>query len=45
MSDLTDLPEIGPVAAGHLVAVGIGDAETLREVGAREAFRRIRERR
>ncbi|MCL2466230.1 MAG: TfoX/Sxy family protein [Micrococcales bacterium] len=42
MSDLLDLPEIGPVAAANLAAVGIEDAETLREVGAQEAFVRIR---
>ncbi|MDR1294892.1 MAG: TfoX/Sxy family protein [Bifidobacteriaceae bacterium] len=42
MSSLTDLPEIGPVTAKQLGAVGIGDAETLRELGAREAFSRIR---
>ncbi|MDN6567215.1 MAG: TfoX/Sxy family protein [Propionibacterium sp.] len=42
MSDLTDLPEIGTVTARQLVAVGIGDAATLRRVGAVEAFARIR---
>ncbi|MDR1450436.1 MAG: TfoX/Sxy family protein [Propionibacteriaceae bacterium] len=42
MSDLTALPEIGPVSAGQLAAVGIPDADTLRAVGAREAFARIR---
>lgn len=43
MSDLTELPEIGTVTASQLVAVGIVDADTLREVGAPEAFVRIRE--
>jgi DNA transformation protein len=42
MSDLTSLPEIGKVSAEHLEAVGIPDAATLRQVGAREAFERIR---
>ena len=42
MSDLIGLPEIGPVAVGKLAAVGIADAETLRDVGAREAFLRVR---
>ncbi|MDR0592059.1 MAG: TfoX/Sxy family protein [Bifidobacteriaceae bacterium] len=44
MSDLTALPEIGTVLAGHLAAVGIPNADTLRDVGAREAFLRIRTR-
>ncbi|WP_043534828.1 TfoX/Sxy family DNA transformation protein [Actinomyces polynesiensis] len=43
MSDLTGLPEIGTVTASQLVAVGISDADTLREVGAPEAFVRIRD--
>jgi len=42
MTSLTSLPEVGPVLAGHLTAVGIPDAETLREVGTHEAFLRIR---
>ncbi|MCL2850170.1 MAG: TfoX/Sxy family protein [Micrococcales bacterium] len=42
MSDLADLPEIGPVTVAKLVAVGITDTATLRDVGAREAFVRIR---
>ncbi|MCL2803611.1 MAG: TfoX/Sxy family protein [Micrococcales bacterium] len=42
MTDLTKLPEIGAVTARQLKAVGIEDAETLREVGARQAFGRIR---
>ncbi|MDR1386576.1 MAG: TfoX/Sxy family protein [Propionibacteriaceae bacterium] len=42
MSDLTGLPEIGRVTAAQLQAVGIPDAATLRRVGAREAFSRIR---
>ncbi|MDR3070483.1 MAG: TfoX/Sxy family protein [Propionibacteriaceae bacterium] len=43
MTELTALPEIGPVTACQLSEVGIADAKTLREVGAREAFARIRE--
>lgn len=43
MSSLTDLPEIGPVIAKHLVAVGITDADELRRLGAKEAFLRIRD--
>ncbi|GEM_PF-285097 len=43
LSSLTDLPEIGAVTASQLVAVGIEDADALREVGALEAFVRIRE--
>jgi DNA transformation protein len=42
MTDLSALPEIGPVTARQLAEVGVRDAETLREVGAREAFTRIR---
>jgi DNA transformation protein len=42
MSSLTNLPEIGPVTARQLSAVGVADADTLRDVGAREAFTRIR---
>jgi DNA transformation protein len=42
MSDLTHLPEIGPVAARLLTEAGIPDAQTLRSLGAREAFARIR---
>jgi len=42
---LIELPEIGPVSAEQLIAVGIADAERLRAVGAREAFERIRDER
>ena len=44
MTNLVDLPAIGPVIASHLVRAGIVDAQTLRSIGAREAFDRIRER-
>lgn len=43
MSTLTELPEIGAVTARQLAAVRIEDAQTLREVGAEEAFVRIRD--
>ena len=39
---LTDLPDIGPVLAEHLRAAGIHTPEQLREIGAAEAFLRIR---
>jgi len=42
MSDLTALPEIGPVVAGQLIAVGIENAGQLRACGAADAFMRIR---
>ena len=42
-TDLVSLPEIGAVTARELVDVGIADAVALREVGAREAFLRIRD--
>lgn len=43
MSSLTELPEIGEVTARQLAAVGIADADALREAGAEEAFTRIRD--
>jgi len=43
VTPLTSLPEIGPVTARLLTAVGLPDAESLRAAGTREAFRRIRE--
>ena len=39
---LTDLPNIGPVLAQNLKAVGVETPEQLREIGACEAFLRIR---
>ena len=39
---LSELPNIGPVLAEHLRAAGIETAEQLREMGAEEAFLRIR---
>ena len=40
--ELTDLPNIGPVLAQNLYAVGIGTPEDLRKAGAEEAWLRIR---
>lgn len=40
--NLTDLPNIGPVLAENLRAVGVDTPEKLRETGAAEAFLRIR---
>ena len=42
MPQLTDLPNIGPVLAGNLEAVGIFSPEELRKTGAEEAWLRIR---
>ena len=40
--ELTDLPNIGPVLAANLRKIGVETPEALREVGAAEAFLRIR---
>ncbi len=42
MAKLTDLPNIGPKLAGHLLQAGIETPEQLRELGAEAAFLRIR---
>ena len=42
MSQLAKLPNIGKVLEENLLAVGIETPEHLREIGAEEAFRRIR---
>lgn len=42
MIRLTDLPNIGPKLADHLEQAGISTPEALRELGAEEAFLRIR---
>ena len=42
MASLKDMPNIGPVAAEALEKVGIETPEQLREVGAKEAWLRIR---
>ena len=41
MSDLTRIPNIGPATAQSLIAAGIPDAETLRRLGAHEAYRAL----
>jgi len=42
MEKLTDLPNIGPKLAEHLLRAGIESPEQLRKTGAEEAFLRIR---
>lgn len=42
MERLTDLPNIGPVLAGNLEKTGVTTPGQLREIGAEEAFLRIR---
>lgn len=42
MSELSKLPNVGKVLEENLLAVGIETPEQLREIGAEEAFRRIR---
>lgn len=42
MDNLTALPNIGPVLAKHLQDIGVETPEQLREMGATEAFLRIR---
>lgn len=44
MEKLTDLPNIGPKLAEHLNGAGVETPEMLRELGAEEAFLRIRTR-
>lgn len=44
MEKLTDLPNIGPKVAENLEKIGITTPEQLRELGAEEAFLRIRDR-
>jgi DNA transformation protein len=43
MTDLRTLPNIGQVLAGNLHAVGVPDVETLRQIGADEAAKRLAE--
>ena len=40
--ELTDLPNIGPVLAENLKKIGVETPEALREMGAEEAWLRIR---
>ena len=42
MSELIHLPNIGKVLEQHLIAVGIETAKQLQEIGAQQAFVRIR---
>lgn len=42
MEKLTDLPNIGPKLADHLTEAGIETPDRLREMGAEEAFLRVR---
>jgi DNA transformation protein len=42
MASLTDMPNIGPVAAEALEKVGIETPDQLREIGAKEAWLRIK---
>lgn len=42
MSELSKLPNVGRVLEENLLAVGIETPEQLEEVGAKEAFLRIR---
>ena len=44
MEKLTDLPNIGPKLADHLLQAGIETPDQLRQAGAEEAFLRIRAR-
>ena len=41
MSDLTEIPNIGPATARSLIAAGIPDADTLHRIGAHEAYRAL----
>ena len=41
MTDLTEIPNIGPATARALVAAGIPDATTLRAMGADDAYRAL----
>lgn len=42
MEKLIDLPNIGPKLAENLEKIGVTDPEQLRDLGAEEAFIRIR---
>jgi DNA transformation protein len=41
MTKLSELPNVGAVMEKRLAAVGIYDAEALKQVGSREAFERL----
>ncbi|AUH34549.1 TfoX/Sxy family protein [Paracoccus tegillarcae] len=40
-SDLTTISSIGPATAQALIAAGVPDAATLRQIGAHEAYRAL----
>ena len=42
MSELTSLPNIGKTSVARLALIGVTTAEQLRELGAKEAFARLR---
>lgn len=42
MDELTSLPNVGPVLAENLRRIGVETPESLRALGSREAFLRIR---
>lgn len=42
MSAVSELPNVGPVLAENLRRIGVDTPEALRELGAEEAFLRIR---
>lgn len=42
MGRLSELPNIGKVLEERLIKIGINDAETLRQVGSKEAFIKLR---
>lgn len=41
MSDLTEIPNIGPATERALIAAGIPDSARLRRIGAHEAYRAL----
>lgn len=42
MEKLSDLQNIGNVMVKRLAAVGINDVETLKKIGSKEAFKKLR---
>lgn len=40
--ELTDLPNIGPVLAQNLLSIGVDTPETLKKIGAEDAWLQIR---
>ncbi|MTH77480.1 TfoX/Sxy family protein [Paracoccus aestuariivivens] len=41
MTDLTQIPNIGPATAKSLISAGIPDAASLRKLGAHDAYRAL----